>query len=54
MTKMMLGGRMDEVLEMVLSNYRHLNEVIKYFPIYRTNGRLVIHLNDLIRNLPVI
>ena len=28
MTKMMLGGHMDEVLEMVRSNYRHLNEVI--------------------------
>jgi pyruvate dehydrogenase (quinone) len=28
MTKMMLGGRMDEVLEMIRSNYRHLNEVV--------------------------
>jgi pyruvate dehydrogenase (quinone) len=28
MTKMMLGGRMDEVFEMIRSNYRHLNEVV--------------------------
>jgi pyruvate dehydrogenase (quinone) len=28
MTKMMLGGRMDDILEMVRSNYKHLQEVI--------------------------
>ncbi|NOW95928.1 thiamine pyrophosphate-dependent enzyme [Mucilaginibacter sp. SG564] len=28
MTKMMLGGRMDDILEMVRSNYKHLSEVI--------------------------
>jgi pyruvate dehydrogenase (quinone) len=28
MTKMMLGGRMDDILEMVRSNYKHLPEVL--------------------------
>lgn len=28
MTKLMLGGRMDEVLEMMKSNYRHLTELL--------------------------
>jgi pyruvate dehydrogenase (quinone) len=28
MTKLMLGGRMDEVLEMVKSNYKHLTELL--------------------------
>ena len=28
MTKMMLGGRMDDILEMVRSNYKHLKELI--------------------------
>jgi pyruvate dehydrogenase (quinone) len=28
MTKMMLGGRMDDILEMVRSNYKHLEEVV--------------------------
>ncbi|HTI92132.1 MAG TPA: thiamine pyrophosphate-dependent enzyme [Puia sp.] len=28
MTKMMLGGRMDDILEMVRSNYKHLQEII--------------------------
>jgi pyruvate dehydrogenase (quinone) len=28
MTKMMLGGRMDDILEMVRSNYKHLPEVV--------------------------
>jgi pyruvate dehydrogenase (quinone) len=28
MTKLMLGGRMDEVLDTVKSNYKHLGEVL--------------------------
>jgi pyruvate dehydrogenase (quinone) len=28
MTKMILGGRMDDILEMVRSNYKHLEEVV--------------------------
>jgi len=27
MSKMILGGKMDEVLEMIKTNYKHLKEV---------------------------